>query len=456
MPAPPSLLVLPERRAIWMLAWPTIVLGLLRSGYFLANSFWVAGMGKDALAAIGGAAFAVWTTFSLTELGATGVYSQVAQAVGAGDLLRARRALGHGLVLAGLLGIVLAALLFFGRNAYFDLLNMPDGDARTLGLRFLAITALGAPASTLLTTLTAAFRGVGNTRLPMWIYATTLLSNVIIDPVLIYGVGPIPGMGIGGAALATMLANAVGVLLCWKGLTRLGYAPRIDQLELGWLGRIATIGLPIAISGLGFDTVYMFLAREINRFGPAALAAVGLGHRIESLGFQACIGFQVAATTLVGQWMGAGQPHRAEQAAREVRRHMLRVLLPISAVVAVFAPWFIAPFSSDPEVLAYGTGYLRLNGAVMGLMGLEILYEGAFSGTGKTLPALLIAFPLTAARIPASHLLAVNAGLGATGIWLVIALSTTVKGLLMNGWFARGGWKDRLTTLPEASTGATD
>ncbi len=447
----PSILTVSMKKAVWTLAWPTIVLGLLRSGYFLVNAFWVAGMGREALAAIGGAAFAIWTVYALTELSATGVYSLVAQSVGAHEPARARRVLGHGLVLALLVGLAVGVLLYLSRGLYFTLLGESNEDVRRLGMAYLGISAFGTVPLVLFNTLTSAFRAIGDARTPMWIFGVTLLFNVVVDPVLIYGMGEWPGMGIGGAALATALASLLGAVLSLRGLIRSGYRPSFGGIDPSRLLEIASIGLPIAASGTGFDLVYVFLGREINRFGPAAMAAVGLGHRIESLGYLASIGFQVAATTLVGQWVGAGHPERAAEAARHVQREMLRLLLPVSLFVIVFAPLLIRPFSGDPEVLSYGAWYLRINGMVMCLMGLEVMYEGAFAGAGRTLPALLIAFPLTAIRIPLSYLLAVTFGMGPVGIWCAIALSTAIKGILMKLWFGRGGWRRK--AQPITATG---
>lgn len=436
-----SLLTMPIRQAIWSLAWPTIVMGWLRSSYFLANSFWVSSMGRDALAAIGGCAFATWIAYSLMEIAATGVYSEVAQATGAGDRGRVQRALGHGLLLATGVGLLVTLLLWYGRGIYLEMLGVTDPTVRALGLEYLGYTAIGSIAVTWFTTLTSAFRGLGNARAPLWMYGLTLLLNVAIDPLMIYGGLGWKGMGIGGAALATVLAHGVGVVTSALLLRREGYWPTLGRIELPWLGRIAAIGLPVAVSGAGFSFVYVLLGREISRYGSDALAAVGLGHRIESLIYLACVGFQVAGTTLVGQWVGAGDLEQAAQAARAVRREMVRVVLVASVLVMGLAPQLVGIFSPEPEVVRLGSWYLWMTGSVAVLMGLEALYEGAFAGVGKTMAPLLIAFPLTALRIPLAHVLAVWVGWGAVGVWVAIALSTLSKGLLMMYWFERGGWR---------------
>lgn len=441
MSALPSLLEQSPARACWSLAWPTILLGFLRSGYALANAFWVSELGSAALAAIGGCAFASWILYALMDLVAVGVYSQVAQAVGAGERLKARRLLGLGICLAVGLGFLLTVLVYQSADAYLRALGLVSPEAYAAGRAYLEASALGCVPITLFTVLTATFRAMGNARAPLWMYALTLLLNVGIDPWWIYGGLGFGGLGVAGAAVATALSHVVGVGLSLFLLARADFWPRAEGISLGWIPQLLRIGAPIAASGAGFSLVYVFLGREINRYGPEAMAGVGLGHRIESLVFLICLGFQVAATTLVGQWVGAGQPEKAAAAAREVRRQLMLVIGPASLLLIFLAVPLLRLFTHDPAVLEVGRWYLYLTGAVAIFMGFEVMYEGAFSGTGKTLAPLLIAFPLTAARVPLAMLLGDWTSWGVVSVFVAIACSTLLKGLLMWATFERGGWK---------------
>jgi len=439
VPASP-LLQMPIRQAIWSLARPTIALGILRSSYFLANSFWISKMGEKGLAAIGGCAFATWITYALMDIAATGVYSQVAQATGAGDRGRVRNILGQGLVLASVVGVLISLLIFTGTDQYLTLLGVQDAEVRRLSLEYMHYMAWSAVPLTWFNTLTSAFRGLGNARAPLWMYGFTLVFNAVVDPFLISGFGGWSGMGISGAAMATLLAHLLGIAASLSLLRSEQAWPTLQTFKASALLPLASIGTPIAVSGAGFSLVYVLLGQVINRFGPEAMAAVGLGHRLESTVFLVTIGFQVATTTLVGQWIGAGSPQEALNASRQVRREMIRVVLPVGLVLMGVAPWVIRLFSTEPAVVHLGSWYLYLTGGTAVLMGLEVIYEGAFSGVGRTLAPLLIAFPLTLARVPLAWFLAVNMELGAVGVWWAIATSTILKGLLMMGWFERQGW----------------
>lgn len=449
----PSLLEQSAARACWSLAWPTILLGFLRSGYFLANSFWVSNLGSSALAAIGGCAFASWILYALMDLVAVGVYARVAQAVGAGDRLQARRLLGLGLCMAVGLGLLLSWGVWASADLYLRTQGLVAPEAYAAARAYLEASAWGCLPITLFNLLAASFRAMGNARAPLWMYGLTLVLNAVIDPWLIYGGGGFEGMGVAGAAVATAISHVLGVLLSLWLLARADFLPVWGGLRWHWVPNILSIGAPIAASGAGFSLVYVFLGREINRYGPEAMAGVGLGHRLESLVFLICLGFQVAATTLVGQWVGAGQPERAAAAAREIRRQLILVIGPASILLMVLAVPLLSLFTTDPAVLEVGRFYVYLTGSVAILMGFEVMYEGAFSGTGKTLVPLLIAFPLTAARVPVAIWLGSWTTWGVVNVFVAIACSTFLKGLLMWFFFERGGWRRPLASS-ESTSGA--
>ncbi|HBQ11286.1 MAG TPA: hypothetical protein DEF51_08960, partial [Myxococcales bacterium] len=169
----------------------------------------------------------------------------------------------------------------------------------------------------------------------------------------------------------------------------------------------------------------------ITGFGSEQMAALGVGHRLESLAYFCCVAFGVGAATMVGQHLGAGDVQRARQSAASAARLALAAMLPFTLLLFALARPLFGLFTDDPATLDAGVLYLRIQTAVLALMALEETYKGAFTGSGRTLAASLIGFGFTAARIPAAWVLAYPLGLGIAGVWLAIAASTAIKGALL-------------------------
>ncbi len=443
------LLAIDPTRAVWRVAWPMIALGLLRTCYFLTDSYWVGQLGRDALAAIGGAAFAWWMIHLTCDLAGTGAQALVARHEGGGRREGIAPTLVQGLWLAAVVAVFLGTAAFAAKGLYFDLLGFERGTAEhQLGQEYLGACLLGASSLAVHYVTAAAFRGLGHTRTALWITVVTLLANAGLDPVLIWGWGPAPAMGIAGAAWATALANALGavvslwVLAVWE--LRLRWTPP----DVEAIRRIARIGAPVTAAGVGFSLVYVLLGRFITDFGPEQMAALGVGHRLESAGFMVCVGFSVGAATLVGQNLGAKRPERAAQSAHAAARLCVLAMVPIALVLWFWAEPLFGLFTDDPATVRAGVVYLRFQMPVLMFMGAEVVYEGAFSGAGDTVPSFWIGFGWTVARIPAAFLFAYVLGIGIAGVWLAVALSTAIKGVHMTLWFRRRRWVHALEELP--------
>ncbi len=448
LPPPPSrLLQMPIGRAVLTLAWPVIALGLVRSGYFLADSYWAGQMGAlapAALAAMGGSAFATWIISSLSDLAAVGAHALAARSEGAGQRARIAPVVTQAIWLSlalGLLGALCAKPL---AKLYFATLGFEGalfGEPLRLGLQFLEVILLGSAALHLHSLLSSIFRALGDTRTPMLISMATLVLNVVLDPVLIFGWGGLPALGLAGAAWATVAANVVGVIFSLIALAREGIRLRWAAPSVKWMGQIASIGGPTALSGVGFCLVYVLLGELLGSFGPVAIAGLGLGHRIEGPAYQICVGFGAAAATLVGQRLGAGDRPGAIRSAHRAAALTSLVMLPLSILFVLAPRWLLGPWAPDQATLTQGAGYLGTVGIVLIGMALEVVYESAFAGAGDTIPAMVIVLSLTAARVPVAAWASAHFGLG--GIWAAIALSTAAKGLLLWGVFTFRGPRGR-------------
>jgi putative MATE family efflux protein len=435
-----ALIQLPLHRAIFELAWPAMASSMLVNVFNLVDAFWVGRLGTAALGGMTASAFLVWCLHAVGQLVGTGVNAVVARRVGEKREVRAGVAAGHGLLLAFGLALVTMAATLPARTALLAALHLSPGVERAAGDYLLPILC-GFPTITCWYAVEAVFRGSGDTRTPMVVLGGTLLLNAALDPLLIFGLGPVPAMGIAGAAWATVLSHALGTLSGIALLRRRAVRPQLPGVELGVFLILLRVGAPVAVSSFLFSVIYIVLAGIIAAHGGHALAAVGVGHRVEGLAYFTCLGFAAAAATLVGQHLGAGQPGRAGRAAWLSTGYASVALLVLSVLFYLLAPQIFSVFSNDSKVIAEGTHYLRIIALFEVGMAGELVLEGAFAGAGNALPPMLVCVPLTALRIPAAHLLSRRVGLGSGGIWWAISGTTGIKGLVMAAWFRLNRWK---------------
>jgi putative MATE family efflux protein len=418
-------------RAIVHLGAPAAMSALLQAGFLVVDTFWLGRVGPVALAAASTAGFAMWLAQTLGDGLAMGSGSVLAQAVGSADRGAARRAASAGQFLAVCGAVLVSSLgLALVHGLFVFMGTAPDVTAA--GTAYLKVILLAMPAYFLFVWISAAFRAVGDARTPLWLLGLAAAVNVGIDPLLIFGLGPLPALGVTGAALATAASWLVGAAVGWRRLGRLGLRPPVtDLVHPPRISLTALrVGLPLGLEGALFSLIYILLTRETTGFGTAAVAALGVGHKLEVFNYFVCAGMGAAATTLVGQNLGAGDPARA---ARCVWRTLFLSTIPVGGVtvlLVLFPQAAVALFSPDSAVVAAGVSYVLLVGMSQVFMALEVVLLGAFAGAQWTAVPATLEISLTAARVPLAAGL-VTAGIGVEAIWLAISATTVVKGLLL-------------------------
>jgi putative MATE family efflux protein len=433
-----SLVTRPLAKATLGLALPSIASLFVQAAFSLVNIIWAGRLGAAPLAAVNTAAFIVWTVEALASLCSVGTNALVSRHVGAGERETARGIAGRALGVAAIVSAATAAAGFASLDALFAFMGT-DAEVTELGRSYMMIFFAGSFTVFVWAAVEAVFRAWGDTRTPMKLLVWSLVANAVLDPLLMFGIGPFPRWGVAGASVATiacrLVASAVGLVLLYRrGLVEPGSFLRADGTSL----RIVRIGLPIAISQASFCVVYMALTRVIAIFGTPAIAAVGIGHKSESVAYFVAVGFSFAAATMVGQNLGAGRPDRAARAAWVACGYTM-IVATVVAVAMLAAPRAIARiFIDDPAVVEIAVRYLRIVAVSEFFLVFEFVLEGAFGGAGDTVPPLIVSGPLSIARVPAAYFLAVTLGWGIDGVWWAISLSSILKGALLAGWFA---WK---------------
>ena len=425
---------------ILRLAAPAVASMLLMTIFASVDAYWVGTrIGSSGLAAVTTSVFWVWLVVSVAEMVSVGLTAVAARRRGEGKPHEAARVAGEALMLTVALGAVVAVVGHLALPRIFALMRTPP-DVTALGTRYLGTYLLGAPLLFGFFVVDAAFRAAGDTRTPFVLLATSVVATLVLDPVLILGLVGAPALGIAGAAVATLATRALVftfglVILCRRGLLTL------ERPRLATLRAIIRVGLPTATTGIVFSLIYVVITRIATPFGTPALAALGIGHRVESWLFMVGVGVGASVAAIVGQSMGAGNTARAERTGWLSVGFVSVAGIGVAALQLLFAERMAGIFTNDPLVVVEGARYLRIASVSQLFITSEIVLEGALGGAGATFPPMITSTLITAARIPLAPLMV--ARWGTQGLWWTISLTAAARGIAMMGLWRAGGWKHR-------------
>ncbi|MCX6997990.1 MAG: MATE family efflux transporter [Kiritimatiellaeota bacterium] len=434
-------------RALHRLATPMLVGAVLSNLHSVINLFWVGRLGPNAVAAVAVGGAIMMLLFPALMGLSTGTVALVARAIGAGRRDEAAAAAGQSLTLALVLGLLSGLLGWHYSDACFRLLGaapelLADGEA------YLRVNLLGSFTLFLLIIASAALQGAGDTRTPMWVGLIANGLNIVLDPLLIYGLGPVPALGVRGAALASVIAQAlaavlaVGVLFDGRATLHISWPQCRPRLALAW--RILRIGIPGSGQMLSRSLMGAVLMRIVAGCGTAAVAAYGTGLRFHMLILMPAFALGGAAATLVGQNLGAGKPGRARQAAWLATALDVVIMLAVSGLLAAFAPALIRAFNRDPDVVRIGASYLRIVSPFYVFAAFGVIIGRALNGAGDSLaPMIITILSLWGLQVPLALWLVRWWQPATTGVWWAIGLASAVNGLLMTLWFETGRWQRR-------------
>ena len=457
-------------REILSLALPAAGTALTALAHTWVDTAWVGRSddGAQGVAALGIASFTVWIYNSLGSLLVVGLTAIVGRYCGAGRAEAPRYTASQGLRGAIWLGGFCAVGGYF-LAPYFFLLAGANEELHEIGVPYVRIYWGGGFLLLLGYAAAGIFRGHGDTRIPFLLGLVGLALNVILDPLFIFGFGPIPAMGVAGAAWATVIcfgASAVLMLMVLRRRKLLGPERppdeelRLDEttllshpgklgLDFSMLRRLSRIGHPVAMAGIFFSLVYLGLTRIVEGIGGSvSIAALAIGHRGEGLVWVIYTGYNAAASSLVARYMGEGRPDLAESRAwRAVIQCALLstlwggVLFVFGEEVAAFFIDTSAPGAA--QVIREASIYFKITSWSFLFQACDLVLGGAFSGAGLTLSPMLLSASITATRIPLA-VLVTTAGRGVPEeVWWVIAATAALKGVLLIFWFRRGSWKTR-------------
>lgn len=434
-------------QAIWYLALPMMLeTGILNVSQVL-DTYWIGQLGSAALAAVTISITIRWVINSMANGLGIGGMAVVARRIGEGDRAAAEHATWQTILLGLAVSLVLGALGLVLARPLLVLLGA-DAEVLPLGLDYLRVAMGGVFTLILVFVNNAMLRGAGEAKLAMAVLFLSTAVTVVAEPVLVFGLGPVPELGVAGAAWAFVLgfgagvALQVGVLL--GGRANIGINPRDLRPDFPLMVRIARIALPSTIQMTLRSSSRLAILALVGLYGTFATAGYGVANRMLLIALMPGFGLANAAGTLVGQNLGARKPGRAERSAWWVSAYAAIYMAAAGACLFAFARPLVAFFDPTPQVVSYGSECLHVVALSLIASGVGVVLARGFDGAGNTVPAMTVNLvSLWGLEVPLAYGLARWMGLGATGIWWGRAISNLANGLLFALWFRRGQWKHR-------------
>jgi putative MATE family efflux protein len=438
----------PIARSLLLLAWPIMLSNLFQTVYNLVDTLWLGRLGTVAVAAPTIAWPLIFLVISLGAGVTIAGTALVAQYTGARRHEEANHAAGQIFAFAGILAVLLAAGGAMAARPLMVLMGAGP-DLLEPAASYLRIIYAGIPALFGLFIVSALLNGVGDTITPMKLMGVSVVLNILLDPLFIFGWGPFPAWGIAGAAVATIISRGVvalyGIYLLFSGKIGIHLRPHHLRLHWGTVKHILVIGIPASLGQTGTALGFSLMTGILARFGTAVVSAFGIGNRIISIMIMPAMGLGQATATMVGQNLGAKETRRAEQSAWAGMGISTVFLVAGSIVVYFLRDSLVRIFLDDPEVIALGAQMFAITAMAFPFMGILQVIIGTYQGSGHTIYSMFFSlFRLWGIRIPLVYFLGFTLAMGADGVWWAMFISNLGASVLSMAFFLSGNWKHRV------------
>ena len=425
-------------RSLWVMAVPLISASFIQMAYSMTDMLWLGHLGSDAVAAAGAAGFFTWLCNAFSFMTKTGAEITVSQSIGAKDYKRASSYASHAITLSSIFGLAYVCFIVIAAPALIGLFHF-EANIADQAVNYMRIIAPGLFFQFNNNTFSGLYNGQGNSRTPFRTSAVGLIVNIILDPLLIYGVGPFPHLGTAGAAIATALAQLVVFCIFYRHIFSeqfpLGRMRLFSPIKKECAQRIILLGLPVSMQNALFSMFSLVLATLAARWGAVGVAAQSIGAQIEAISWMTAAGFSTALAAFTGQNYGAGNYERIRKGYRLTLCIAGSIGLFAGILFYVFNKEIFSLFVEEPEAIIAGGNYLKILALSQLFMVTESVTAGAFNGTGHTTPPALTGILFTGARIPMAYFLTTFPALGLTGIWWSITISSIFKGTVLPVWY---------------------
>lgn len=421
-------------RTLFTLSLPILGTSFIQMAYSMVDMIWIGRVGSAAVAAIGTAGFFTWFGSSLVLVTRTGAEVGVSQAVGKKDNTLREKYVYNSLTMAIIIAIIYTLILLIFRNGLIGFFNLNDPDIISMAINYLIIISVGMIFSFLNPQFTGIITAEGNSKTPFIANTIGLVINIILDPILIFGLGPIKPLGVVGAAVATVFAQFIVTAIFIYIFIKEGYKLKVwdkKYLDFRCIKEITKWGTPNALQNCLFSFFGMLIGRIVATWGPVPIAVQKVGSQIESISWMTAGGFASALTAFTGQNYGAQKYKRVEDGYKYTLILSLALGVLTSFLLIVFGKQIFSIFIQEQDAIIQGADYLKILGYSQLFMCIEITTAGAFFGVGKTIPPSVIGIVFTGLRIPLAIYLSQASLLGINGVWWAISLTSIFKGVIL-------------------------
>jgi putative MATE family efflux protein len=438
----------PILRSLLTLAIPIVAANTLQSAYQLIDAFWVGRLGGAAVAAVSITFPVMFLMFAVGAGLSIAGSTLIAQFVGAGNQKMVGHVAGQTLVMVIASAVVLGVAGWFAAPALLRLMGVgPDVYAGALG--FMRVSFIGLAFNFSFFVFNAIMRSIGRPNLPVFIVMGTVFLNFVLDPLLIFGWGPIPGHGVMGAALATLFTQAIaatiGIVVLRRGLHGIHVKMSDFLPDPPHIRRAFLLGLPASVDMSARALGIMVMTFLVASFGTTTLAAYGVGGNILQVVVIPGMGLSMAVSALAGQNIGAGNIARAASIGRLGAALGFGALTALGLIVFCFPTQLVSFFvPSDAEVVREGARFLRIMSLSWGFIGAQFALSGVFRASGNmVLNMMLTVVSLWVLQFPLAYVLSTHTSLGAEGIFWSTPTANIITALLTGCLYLHGGWRKK-------------
>ena len=425
----------PILKTLIKLAIPIMASSFLATLYNITDMAWIGLLGSKAVAGVGVGGMFTWLSQGLASIARMGGQVQVAQCIGRGDKESAHKYAQTAMQLSLYMGLLFAVFSLVFVRQMVGFFNLTDVEAYDAAISYTRIACGLIVFSFMTMTLTGVYTAQGDSKTPFLANLIGLVTNMILDPLLILGPGPLPKLGVSGAAIATVTAQFIVMSIMVLDIIRQKKENVLKGIHLiggmsgNYLSGICKIGIPTGIQGMVYCMISMLITRMVSAFGAEAVATLRVGGQIESVSWNTADGFATALNAFTAQNYGAGKIDRVKKGYR-ASLWTIGIWGLLITLIFIFTPTPIATiFFHEPSAIATAVSYLVIIGFSEAFLCIELTTIGAISGLGKTNLCSIISILFTSARIPLAMILG-NTSMGLNGIWWALSSTSIVKGVL--------------------------
>ncbi|GGF48684.1 MATE family efflux transporter [Echinicola rosea] len=435
--------------ALVSLAFPIILANVLQTAYQLIDTFWLGRLGANAVAAVS-VSFPI--LFLILSVGAGLTLAGtvlVSQHKGANNQPMVDSASSQTVFVVFSVSVLLAIVGYFSAGPLMRLIGAGP-EIYSDSVDYFKVSSLGFVFLFMFFVFQSLMRGIGNVKLPVYVVLVTVLLNLVLDPLFIYGFGPIPGFGVAGAAVASVITQGLsaiaGIYIMWRG--RHGIQIHFSEMKWdpSWAKKLFQLGFPSSMEQSARALGMIMMVMLVTSFGSETVAAYGVGARMLSFVIVPALGLAIATTTLVGQNVGAQKLKRAEETGLLSVKVAFFGLTGIGVLLFLFAENLVRFFvPNEPNVIADGALFIKIMGPSFGFLGVQQVVNGTFNGAGFTKASMFVSFlNLWIIRFPVGYYLAYHTSLGHEGIYWAFPISNWVSAIVAFIYFKTGYWRKRI------------